>query len=72
MAKVQALRYIWIGDPGRAVVMVEARQGLERDKSTGKVLNQDNVVAEVILDSTLSNLSGRGGCALVRAQLMQD
>lgn len=62
MAKVQALWYIWMGDPGRAVVMVEAWQGLERDKNTGKVLNQDNVVVEVILDSTLSNLSGRGMC----------
>ena len=62
MAKVQALWYIWMGDPGRAVVMVEAWQGFERDKTAGKVLDEDNVVVELILDSTLSNLSGRGMC----------
>lgn len=62
MAKLQALWYIWMGDPGRAVVMLEAWQGLERDKTMGKVLDQDNVVVEIILDSTLSNLSGRGMC----------
>lgn len=62
MAKVQALWYIWMGDPGRAVVMVEAWQGFERDKTAGKVLDEDNVVVEVILDSTVSNLSGRGMC----------
>ena len=62
MAKIQALWYIWVGDFGRAMVMVEAWQGLERDKTAGKVLDQGNVVVEVILDSTLGNLSGRGMC----------
>lgn len=62
MAKIQALWYIWIGDLERAMVMAEAWQGLERDKTAGKVLDQDNVVVENILESTLGNLSGRGMC----------
>lgn len=62
MAKLQALWYIWIGDRGRAMAMVDAWQGLEKDNTAGKVLDQDNVVVEVILDSTLGNLSGRGMC----------
>ena len=37
-------------------------RGFERDKTRGKVLDEDNVVVEVILDSTVSNLSGRGMC----------
>ena len=62
MAKQQALWYIWMGDLERAKVMVDAWQGLERDKVKGRVLDPTNVVVEVVLDSTLGNLSSRGMC----------
>ena len=63
MAKQQALWYIWMGDPARAMVMLEASKGLERDKTSGRELDQENVAVEVILDATLGNLSNRGMCA---------
>ena len=62
MAILQALWYIWIGDPERAVVMVEAWQDLERDKAAGRYLDGNNVILDEILDLTLGNLSSRGMC----------
>ena len=63
MAKQQALWYIWMGDLERAKVMVDAWKRLEEGKANGRALDQDNVVVEVVLDSTLGNLSSRGMCA---------
>lgn len=62
MAKQQALWYTWMGDLERAKIMVDAWQGLEKDKVKGSLLDPTNVVVDVILDSTLGNLSSRGMC----------
>ena len=62
MAKQQALWYIWMGDLERAKIMVDAWKGLEEDRAKGRVLDKNNVVVEVVLDSTLGNLSSRGMC----------
>lgn len=62
MAILQALWYIWIGDPERAIVMVEAWQDFERDKAAGQFLDANSIVLEELLDLTLGNLSSRGMC----------
>ena len=62
MARQQALWYIWMGDTERAKVMVDAWEGLEKDKKTAALLDVNNVVIDHILGATLANLSSRGMC----------